>query len=98
LIIFDIFYGLCGWLVGIAINYAADLLPNHETVRQRPHCLNCGTPRPPAAWSGLLAVLSGQRHCIQCGRPTSRCFVHYSRLATLVFFIFLGRTYGFRGT
>lgn len=29
----------------------------------------CHAPRPPLAWSGLLATLSGNRHCPACGKP-----------------------------
>jgi leader peptidase (prepilin peptidase)/N-methyltransferase len=98
LIIFDIFYGLFGWLVGVAINHAADLLPKRGTLRRQPHCLSCGAPRPWMSWSGVLAVLSGQRQCSQCGQsykslPRSILV----ELATPALFIFLLRTYGFSG-
>ena len=29
----------------------------------------CHAPRPPLAWSGLLATLSGNRRCPACGKP-----------------------------
>lgn len=29
----------------------------------------CHAPRPSLAWSGLLAMLSGSRHCPTCGKP-----------------------------
>jgi leader peptidase (prepilin peptidase)/N-methyltransferase len=86
--ILTIFYALAGWLVGLAINHAADILPKRETVLQPPKCLACGTAKPWLSWSGLLARLTGQTHCRRCNQPwpslwrsvvvelvTSACFV-----------------------
>jgi prepilin signal peptidase PulO-like enzyme (type II secretory pathway) len=69
LIIPTILYALLGWLVGIAINHAADILPKRESVFQRPKCGACAARRPALAWSGWLAVLTGQQKCAQCGQP-----------------------------
>lgn len=96
MIILTIFYALAGWLVGIAINHAADILPKRETVLQRPKCFGCGSPRRKVAWSGLLAAATGQTGCGQCGQP----YLSWRRavmveLATPAFFVFLVSRYGF---
>jgi prepilin signal peptidase PulO-like enzyme (type II secretory pathway) len=72
LIILTILYGLLGWPVGVAINHAADILPTRQTIRQRPHCPACHTPRPYLTWSALLAYVRGQTICPKCGRPRDR--------------------------
>jgi leader peptidase (prepilin peptidase) / N-methyltransferase len=51
--------GLVGLLVGGVINVLADDLP-HRMNPHRPHYPD-GTPRPPSAWLGVLAFLTGQR-------------------------------------
>jgi leader peptidase (prepilin peptidase)/N-methyltransferase len=51
--------GLIGIFVGGVINALADDLPARETPRL-PHYPD-GTPRPPSAWLGLSAFLTGQR-------------------------------------
>lgn len=98
MIILAILYALIGWLVGVAINHAADILPTRKTVLQWPQCLACAAPRPPAAWSGIAALLTHRRRCQSCGRPRAtlaRAII--VELATPAFFIFLLRLYGFSG-
>ncbi len=51
--------GVLGIFVGAMINALADDLPQRQNPRL-PHYPN-GHPRPPGAWSGLLAFLTGQR-------------------------------------
>jgi prepilin signal peptidase PulO-like enzyme (type II secretory pathway) len=67
LIISIIFYTVLGWLVAIAINHAADVLPLRQTLWQWPRCPACATPRPWLAWSALAAVLGGRQTCAGCG-------------------------------
>ncbi len=61
---------LLGLLAGIAINWLADCLPEQRTLKS-PFCAQCGQPRPPLAWSGLLAYLSGKPRCANCGQRLS---------------------------
>jgi leader peptidase (prepilin peptidase)/N-methyltransferase len=94
-IITNLLYALFGWLAGVAINHAADILPTRQTVFQRPKCKLCHTPRPLAAWSILLAQLTQHTQCPHCHqrRPTqTRAFI--VEIATPVFFVFLLQKYG----
>lgn len=91
-----IIYALVGWLVGIFINHAADILPKRKTVLQWPKCLACATPRSPLAWSGLLALLTNRRRCPHCDQPWSTLIRSIVvELATPAFFVFLLSRYGF---
>ncbi len=57
-----------GLLLGAVINWLADSLPlRGATVG--PHCHACGGPRPPAAWSALLAIPLRASTCAYCGTP-----------------------------
>jgi len=90
-----IFYALLGWLVAVAINHAADILPKRETLLQWPACLACGTRRSLPAWSAWLSLLTGRRNCQQCGQPRptfTRALV--VEVATPLFFVFLISYYG----
>lgn len=90
-----IFVALIGWLVAVAVNHAADILPRRQTLWQRPACVNCGRPRPWWAWSALLACGLGQPQCHQCSQPRSRLRRSVVvELATPIFFIFLLNRYG----
>ena len=82
-----VLYALLGWLVGAVINHAADILPTRQTVLRRPVCLACGAARPILAWSGLLAVLTGQTHCPVCGQrhPTWLRAVVVEVIAAVIF-------------
>ena len=51
--------GVVGVLAGAVVNVLADDLPNREPVRL-PHYPD-GAPRPPAAWLGISAFLTGHR-------------------------------------
>ena len=96
MVISILLFALLGWLVGVALNHAADILPKRETVFQRPKCLDCDAPRPYPAWSALIAVITGQQQCAQCGAP--RQYLTRSitiELITPGFFIFLLYRYNF---
>ncbi|MBN1218199.1 MAG: prepilin peptidase [Anaerolineae bacterium] len=96
MIISVILFALLGWLVGIAINHAADILPKRQTVFQKPKCLNCSTPRAYPAWSALITILTGQKKCPSCGQPQGylvRAII--IELATPAFFVFLLQRYGY---
>ena len=58
--------GLAGWLCGIAVNLLADSLPRTRRLG-RPHCPACTAPRPPSAWSSLLAIALRAGRCAYCG-------------------------------
>lgn len=95
MIILTIIYALIGWLVGLVINHAADILPKRKTALQWPKCATCATPRPLLAWSGLLAVLTNRRRCPHCNQPRItlvRAII--VELATPAFFVFLLGLYG----
>jgi leader peptidase (prepilin peptidase)/N-methyltransferase len=62
-------YALVGWLVGVLINYAADVLPYRRRLGEVPGCTYCGAPRAPAGWSAILGYLTGRRLCLNCGAP-----------------------------
>jgi leader peptidase (prepilin peptidase)/N-methyltransferase len=62
-------YALIGWLVGVFINHAADVLPHRLRLGEVSRCVVCGTPRPPIARSAVLGYLSGRRVCLGCGAP-----------------------------
>jgi len=70
LIILIVLHAILGWLAGIAVNHAADILPTRKTVFQKPACSACGAIHVPRQWSALL----GGAVCPQCGakRPTFR--------------------------
>jgi prepilin signal peptidase PulO-like enzyme (type II secretory pathway) len=77
-----------GWLGGGAVNWLADSLPIHRRPA-RPRCPDCGAPRRPAAWSGLLDAASGSR-CRYCGaRRGARPWV--VELASAAFAVWLHR-------
>jgi leader peptidase (prepilin peptidase)/N-methyltransferase len=96
LIISTILYAFVGWLGGIAINHAADILPKRQTLFQQPHCSACGTPRPYLGWSALIAYLSGHQACRQCGQPRpSRLRSIIIELTLPLFFAFLLQRYGY---
>ncbi|MBN1936619.1 MAG: prepilin peptidase [Anaerolineae bacterium] len=59
-----------GLLTGATINLLADSLPTRRSLK-RPFCAQCGQTRPPLAWSGLLAYLTGKHCCPNCGRRLS---------------------------
>lgn len=50
---------VAGWLVGGLLNALADDLPDHRSPRLPRY--PDGTPRPPIAWLGTLAFLTGKR-------------------------------------
>lgn len=84
-----------GWLAGIAINHAANILPKRETLRQWPSCSACGRRRSYLAWSALLAYLIGQSECAQCGqRRETLVRSLIIELVTPLFFIFMLWRYG----
>ncbi len=95
MIIPTLLYALLGWLVALAINHAADILPKRETLLQWPTCSACKTRRDLLAWSAWLALLTARRNCLHCGQPRPR----FTRAlvveaATSLFFVFLINYYG----
>lgn len=65
----QVLVALLGLGAGVLVNALADGLPLHRRV-EVPACHACGAPRPPLAWSGLVAWLSRRWRCAYCG--TSR--------------------------
>lgn len=88
-------FAFLGWLCGVAINFAGDILPTRKPLRQRLFCLTCGEPQPASRWSELVAQLSGHRSCPVCGqaRPT-RIRSIIVELALPAIFLFLLWRYG----
>lgn len=72
MIIIFILYVILGWLIGVMINHAADLLPARQSLIRTPACAECGAPRPRRQWSALLMAISGQVACRQCQARRSR--------------------------
>ncbi len=69
-IIFALIAGIVGVVVGGVINALADDLPARRNPRL-PHYPD-GTPRPPSAWLGITAFLTGQRAPDSRARSDSR--------------------------
>jgi prepilin signal peptidase PulO-like enzyme (type II secretory pathway) len=67
-------FGLIGWGVGVFINHGANVLPTRTTVWQLPVCPDCRSLRRKAQWSGLIALVTQQPACRECGHtfPTFR--------------------------
>jgi leader peptidase (prepilin peptidase)/N-methyltransferase len=93
LIIETILFIILGWLIGLVINHAADILPTRQPLRQRPSCKSCGTPFTRRQWSALLAGATGARACTHCGQPRERFTrsVIIELTVPLVFAFLLGR-------
>lgn len=87
-----ILYGVLGWLAGIAINHAADILPTRTSIFRRPTCVECDAVRPYRQWSALLAWAVGRRNCPNCGatRPTFRRSILIELLMPLMFIYLMG--------
>ena len=62
-----LFFALFGWLAGVLINHAADVLPHQVGLGTAPFCPRCGMLRPSLAWSAVLGYLSDRRLCLGCG-------------------------------
>jgi prepilin signal peptidase PulO-like enzyme (type II secretory pathway) len=63
-----IFFALMlGWMLGVLVNVLADSLPYNRRISP-PHCLACGAPRPPLAWSALFGFAAGRAECEYCRR------------------------------
>ena len=90
-----ILYAILGWIAGMAINHAADILPTRQTVLQKPACATCGTSRRWQQWSALVARVRGRQTCDYCDalrqRLTRSIIIE---LVTPVFFVFLLWRYG----
>jgi leader peptidase (prepilin peptidase)/N-methyltransferase len=95
LLIIALLYAVFGWVVGVVINHAANILPLRKTVFQPPFCTACGTARPRQQWSALVTWLTAQRGCLHCRQPR-RSFVRsvIVELALPLFFAFLYLRYG----
>lgn len=95
LILASTIFALLGWLCGVAINHAGDILPTRKPLRQRLFCLSCGAPQPALRWSELAAQLSGRQTCPHCGRPrAARIRAIMVELALPAIFLFLLWRYG----
>ena len=95
MIILFLLAALAGWVVGVAINHAADLLPERTPLRQWPRCSACGARRPWPAWSVLLTYLSGQTACRQCGQGRAKLTRSLGvEVVTPLLFVFLLGRYG----
>ncbi len=88
-----LFYAVFGWVIGVLINHAADVLPRHKTLNSAPVCPRCGMLRAPLAWSGVISYLSGYHICLGCGRPLPLRSV-LVELATPLLFVGLLWRYG----
>lgn len=88
-----IILAVLGWIAGLAINHAADLLPTRRTLRQRPSCSVCGQGRPWQNWSALVGRVTGQGACASCGAPHQRTLraVTVELISPLLFVFLLGR-------
>lgn len=96
MIILVILYLLLGWLIAVAINHAADILPTRTTIARSPACMACRTPYPVGQWSALLAWLSGKTACESCQAVRSRLARSVIvELVTPLLFLFLWFRYGF---
>ena len=95
MIILTILFIILGWLVAIAINHAADILPTRKTLLQQPICVVCDKPYARQQWSALGAWVTDQRMCINCGnvRPSLKRSV-IVELTVPIFFVFLLWRYG----
>ncbi|MGQ9502257.1 MAG: prepilin peptidase [Anaerolineae bacterium] len=88
-----LFYALFGWMIGVLINHAADVLPGHKALSTAPLCPRCGMPRAPFAWSAVFGYLSGRHICLGCGRPLPLRSI-LVELATPLLFVGLLWRYG----
>jgi prepilin signal peptidase PulO-like enzyme (type II secretory pathway) len=88
-------FALLGWLCGVAINHAADILPTRKPLRQRLFCLFCDAPQPALRWSEWVAQLSGHRTCPNCGQSRlTHLRSLIAELAVPAIFLFLLWRYG----
>lgn len=60
-----VFVALLGWALGLLVNLLSDSLPYFRRPR-RFQCHSCSSPRPIAAWSGILGTIFGKRTCFHC--------------------------------
>lgn len=75
---------ILGWLAGIVVNLLADDLPERRAVRFPPRYPD-DTPRPPIAWSGVLAFVSGRRASPGGAKLPVRHFI--TEIATIALFV-----------
>ena len=75
---------LAGWAVGVLINILGDCLPTERRLR-KPFCATCEQPRPPLAWSGLVAYVSRRKRCPHCSTPLSFRHVLVELITPLLF-------------
>jgi leader peptidase (prepilin peptidase)/N-methyltransferase len=77
---------VAGLVTGAAINLCADSLPSARRVRP-PECAHCGTRRPLAAWSAVIAYLIRRHRCPSCAAPVPLRHV-VVELCTMLLFVF----------
>src|SRR5437588_11733330 len=56
-----------GFVAGWLMNVVSDALPEDQPLGL-PACPQCGTPRTPDQWSGLVAYLLRRERCRTCAR------------------------------
>jgi leader peptidase (prepilin peptidase)/N-methyltransferase len=88
-----ILFVLLGWLVGVAINRAADNLPTQRSLLDAPRCPYCDTPRPVLDQIALLSYLLLRGHCPNCHAPIL-FRAPLVEIANAVAFAFLWTRYG----
>jgi prepilin signal peptidase PulO-like enzyme (type II secretory pathway) len=95
LIFLTIFYALVGWLVGLGINHAANILPKRQDLRQWPQRATPETPSAYSDWSVALSLWLKGRAALShlSGRVIIRSLI--IEAVTPIFFVFLLYRYGF---
>ena len=83
---------LLGWLVGVAINHAANVLPAKETFFQAPFYRQSHMLKPPQAWSAIIAYLT-QTHRDSTTQQSMGLRPLVVELAVPLLFLFLVRRY-----
>jgi leader peptidase (prepilin peptidase) / N-methyltransferase len=78
-----LFWGILGFVAGWLMNVVSDAWPLDKRLGV-PACPQCGTPRAPAQWSGLLAYILRQSRCRNCGRRIALRWPLVELLSTLV--------------
>jgi prepilin signal peptidase PulO-like enzyme (type II secretory pathway) len=63
----SILIAFLGFLLGVVVNLLADSLPHYRQPKGF-HCVACSAKKPPLAWSGVIALLTGNRRCPYCGK------------------------------
>ena len=81
-----------GWLVGVWINHAGNVLPARESLFQIPYYRASYTPKPIQAWSAIVAYLTNTHRCPKTGESIGIRPV-LVELGTPLLFVFLVNRY-----